>query len=247
MLKRTVLFALVLLVSAAPGLLAFTFQPITQEFAPAGERASHVFRVVNTTETQIAVRISIRPRTIEPDGSEIQGAISDDFVVYPARMLLEPGDARSVRVAWTGGVPEQELAYRIIAEQLPVNTNADEPEQGGAIVLTYRYEGSVYVVPPGARAELETLSVEPSVEPEGRRALRVTVRNKGTRHTLLTDPRLELRTSPSEDPFLSLGPDELVGLAGENMLAGTTRHFFVELPDNLPDQRVYGTIILDDN
>lgn len=243
---RVPTIALTLALLAVSGLSAFTFQPITQDYAPAGEGASHVFRVANTTDSQIAVRVSVRPRRIEPDGTEIQGDPSEDFVVYPGRLLLDPGDSRSVRVVWTGGTPEQELAYRIIAEQLPVAANTDQPDQGGTIVLTYRYEGSIYVVPPGARPEVGIAAVEPIRRGETE-VLRITVENTGTRHTLLSQPRLELRTSAAGEPVLTLNPDDLVGLAGENMLATSVRHFTVPLPEDLPQGRLFGTIILDDN
>ncbi len=241
-----ILTALALALLAAPGLLGFSFEPITQDFAPSGEGANHVFRVVNTTADRIAVRVSVRPRRIEPNGEEIQGKESDEFVVYPRQMLLDPGERRSVRVAWRGtDSPERELSFRIIAEQLPVNVDEAPATQGGGIVLTYRYEGSLYVVPPGASPQIQLETVE-SAFFNGQPALGITVRNDGTRHRLLSNARVEISSQPGGDPVVTLGPEALPGMNGENMLAGSTRDFYVPLPAELPDGSLYGRIVLDE-
>jgi fimbrial chaperone protein len=241
-----VLIALALVSLIAPGLLSFSFEPITQTFDPSGEGANHVFRVTNTTTERIAVRISVRPRRIEPDGTEVQGKESDDFVVYPRQMLLDPGDRRSVRVAWRGtDSPTSELAFRIIAEQLPVNLGAEQSTEGGTIVLTYRYEGSIYVMPPGARPSIQVTSVEETFS-AGEPALGVTIENSGTRHGLLSQARLDIATRPDGDPAISLGPEDLPGLSGENMLAGSVRRFFVPVPAELPDGPLYAQIRIDE-
>lgn len=241
MRSRTSL-ALVLLVACALAAQAFSFEPITQEYSPNGPASSHVFRVTNTTSERIAVRISIRPRRFELDGTEIQGKESDEFIVFPRQMLLEPGERASVRVRWSG--PESidsERAYRIIAEQLPVDLGDAPPLEGGGIRLTYRYEGSLYVVPPGATADLIVDSVSPE-RAGGRELLRVRLTNRGTRHTLLSAIRLAIAATPNGQPAIVLGPSELPGMAGENMLAATTREFVIPVPEGLPDGPLYARI-----
>lgn len=210
---------------------AFRFEPISQDFAPSGPGASHVFRVTNTMTERIAVRVSIRPRRIERDGVEVQGAEAEEFLVYPRQMLLAPGEARSVRVRWEGSsTPQSEQAYRIIAEQVPVDFGAEQPAQGAGIRLTYRYEGALYVVPPGAAPDLR-LEAARVVDRDGGRVLVVEVANAGTRRTLLHEASLTIRTDSGETV---LGPEELPGMAGENMLAGSTREFAVPAPAGLP-------------
>ncbi len=221
---------------------AFSFEPISQDYETTGPRASHVFRVTNTTSERIAVQIAVRPRRIELDGTEVQGKAAEEFVVFPRQMLLDPGDRRSVRVRWSG--PEQiesELAYRIIAEQVPINLGEEAPAQGGSIRLTYRYEGSLYVIPPGATPNIVVESVEQVVRDETR-LLRFVVANQGTRHRLLSDLTVLLTGEPGGATIAELGADDLPGLAGENMLAGSRREFLVPAPETLPDGPVYGQV-----
>ncbi len=210
---------------------AFRFEPISQDFAPSGAGASHVFRVTNTMTERIAVRVSVRPRRIERDGVEVQGPESDQFLVYPRQMLLAPGEARSVRVRWEGpATPSGEQAFRIIAEQLPVDFGGEQPAQGAGIRLTYRYEGALYVVPPGAAPDL-SLTAARAVDRDGERVLVLEVSNTGTRRTLLHEASVTVRTPNGE---MVIGADRLPGMAGENMLAGSTREFIVPAPDGLP-------------
>lgn len=240
----TILVAAVFVFGCAALVHPFSFEPITQDYSTTGPGASHVFRVANTTDSRIAVRVSVRPRRIEPDGTEVQGKDSEEFIVFPRQMLLEPGDRRSIRVRWSG--PESidaELAYRIVAEQMPVDMGTDEPTQGGGIRLTYRYEGSLYVVPAGAEPNLRVVSVQRSGDGE---TLRVEIINEGSLHTLLSGARLLLSREQGAEPDVELGPEELPGLAGENMLAGANRFFAIPIPDDLWDGPIYAEIECDE-
>jgi len=235
-----------MLLACAVSAQAFSFEPITQDYATTGARASHVFRVANTTDSRIAVRIAVRPRRIEPDGTEILGKEAEEFTVFPRQMLLAPGERRSIRVRWSGPETiERELAYRIIAEQVPVEMGTDEPLEGGGIRLTYRYEGTLYVVPPGAEPDVAVESAGVVTTADGA-ALRVRLVNRGTRHALLSGARLLLADGPDSDARLELGPEELDGIVGENMLAGSVRDFLVPAPDDLRDGSVHAEIEYDD-
>ncbi len=238
----TVALCMVCAVSAQ----AFRFEPISQEFSPSGAGSNHLFRVTNTTNQRIAVRIAVRPRVIERDGSEVLGEEAPEFTVFPRNVLLDPGNARSIRVQWNGPARvETEQAFRIIAEQVPIALGGDLPTQGGGIRLTYRYEGTVYVTPPGARADIQVESVGRETR-DGGRFLRVTLSNTGTRHTILRGAELALTYDPSIAPRIELGPGDLRGLVGENMLAGLTREFLIPAPEDLWDGEIYATLYLAD-
>lgn len=238
----TVALCMVCAVSAQ----AFRFEPISQEFSPSGAGSNRLFRVENTTNERIAVRVAVYPRIMEPDGTESLGEEAPQFTVFPRNVLLDPGNGRSVRVQWTGPASvETEQAYRIVAEQVPIALGGDLPTQGGGIRLTYRYEGTVYVTPPGARPDVQVLSV--SRETRGaERFLKVTLENAGTRHTILRGAELALTYDPEIPPRIELGPGDLRGLSGENMLAGLVREFMIPAPEDLWDGEIYATLYLAD-
>ena len=153
-------FALLLLIQG--GLAAFTFSPISQEFTEGGKNSSHVFTITNDSPSErIAVKVSIFKRLVNEEGRESLEPCPGDFLIYPVQSILNPGDSRSVRIKWQGGtVGKREKAYRIIAEQLPVDFREDELHSDGAgIRFTFRYEGSLYVLSPGAEPDIQLLSI----------------------------------------------------------------------------------------
>ena len=230
--------ACVLITACAITAQAFRFEPISQDFAPSGPGATHVFRVFNSGTERIAVRVMVRPRTIEPDGTEIQGPESDRFLVYPRQMLLAPDEGRSVRIRWQGpDTVESELSFRVIAEQLPVDFGGTRPAEGAGIRLTYRYEGSLYVVPPGAAPELRISRAE-VVERDGRQLLHMVIENRGTRRSLIHQPRVTVAAARGGSTAHVLETDALSGMAGENMLAASVREFMVPAPPGLPNGQV---------
>ena len=165
MLNRISVIVSILLITCALNAQAFNFEPITQDYTPKGKGANQIFRVANPGTEKIAVKISIKSRSIEPDGTEIQGDESDLFLIYPRQIILNPDESRSIRVKWNGeSDPAAELPFRIIAEQVPVSFSEIQPFQGGQITLTYRYEGTIYIVPPGASAKLSLKSIKRSIE-----------------------------------------------------------------------------------
>ncbi|NQV81693.1 MAG: molecular chaperone [Alphaproteobacteria bacterium] len=126
---------------------AYRLVPITMEFDPSGRGASQTFGVVNDTTEPVAVEISMVKRIVDLDGKENNVLEEEDFVVFPPQVVVLPGKVQVVRVRWVGdSEPKTELAYRIIAEQLPIDINAP-PKQGGSVQLLLAFEGSVYIVP----------------------------------------------------------------------------------------------------
>src|SRR5688572_9827505 len=99
-------------------------------------------------------------RQVSVDGQEQGSNADDDFLVYPAQILLEPGGRQTVRVTWLGDpAPGQELPYRLLAEQLPIEQIW--PDAGlrptvavGKLVILYRYKGSAYIRPRGVKPDV---------------------------------------------------------------------------------------------
>lgn len=212
-------------------LSAFGFEPISTTFSPSGHRSNQIFRVSNGDENRIAVKISLVERIVDEEGSEHNEPVQGLFQIYPARLMLEPGDIRTVRVKWIGTeTPDTEQAFRIIAEQIPVDFESQQRDDGGGIRLTYRYEGSLYVLPEGAEPDVILESYR-RVEDD----LELVFLNQGERHTLLDE--LVLTLIPIGDPEnrepITLSGETLSGVRGENILAGNRRRFILPIKGNL--------------
>ena len=233
-LLLTVLFLLV----SIPAALAFTLVPIRMEFEPAGRGASQSFRLENDSSNTVPVQLSMLTRQMDLDGKETNAPAEDDFLVYPPQVLLKPNQVQTVRVKWLGTPkPEKELAYRILAEQLPVNLEKEKPGESRINVLV-RYLGSVYIVPKGAKAEVVLESTAPQTDAAGKRRIELIFHNRGKAHSMLNDLRLKIQAGGKT---VELGPEALPNVAGENVLAGQKRRFLLPWPEGLPEGPVQVT------
>jgi fimbrial chaperone protein len=262
MQRRIYFFISVILCIAVQGVGAFTFAPISWAYDTKGKGSSHVYTITNDSRTEkIAVKVSVFSRIVDEEGRELLEPCPGDFVIYPSRSILDPGEKKSVRIKWQGGdFAGKEKAYRVIAEQLPVEFKPEETGYVGAgIRFTYRYEGSLYVVPSNAEERIELVSLvsesivteEPGmteitrmnditgetelVEVEettevSQSWLKLTFENSGTRHVLLAELNLTLTSPYNNFEPIFLEPSDLKGVVGENILAGNRRSFLIPEP-----------------
>ncbi|HEV7369730.1 fimbrial biogenesis chaperone [Arenibaculum sp.] len=228
-----------LLASAEPA-AAFRLVPIEMEFAPTGRGATQVFRVENDRNEPAAIEVRMMARAMEADGADRLAPADEEFVVFPEQIVLMPGESQSVRVQYVGKPAlEAERAYRLIAEQLPIDLGGGGA-QGGQVRLLVRYVASVYVMPDGARPEVRVTGAG-AVTEGGQRLVELTVENAGTSHQILAGPRLTL-SGPGG--AITLEGDAVAALSGENVLAGTRRRFLLPWPPDLGEGPVTASLTL---
>jgi fimbrial chaperone protein len=160
-----VVAALVVPLLARPARAAYQIEPISRVFAPSGARATQSFEVVNSGSDRIALTISFA--TLERDELyvETNRDAEDEFLAYPAQMILAPGVRQTVRVTWLGTPnPTRELAYRIVVSQVPLEqldrtaAPSDQPQGRMRVMLNYR--GTLFIRPPNAAPRVELNRVE---------------------------------------------------------------------------------------
>jgi fimbrial chaperone protein len=145
--------------------------------------------------------------------------------VFPAQVVLQPGQVQTVRVQYVGvAALDRERAFRLIAEQLPIDVG-QAPQNGGRMRLLVKYVASVYVVPANVKAVLAVTDTR-LVSEGSARWLQVTVNNEGNTRKILKDLKVEVAG-------VTLAGEQLKGMEGENVLARTTRVFRVPAPAGL--------------
>lgn len=241
-------FILFIILSGISPALAFKLDPISRVFEPAGAGATQSYQVINDSAEQIAVELSIAERKISLEGQETTESADDDFLVYPSQIVLPPQGVQSVRVTWLGNPnPEKELAYRIIAEQLPINLNNPEESQAettsGAVKVMFRYIGSVYIRPKNAESKVVLNGITHEKGTDGNDRLVITFDNQGTRRAVLSELNLNLTSQGSQ---LTLKPEQLEGVNNGVILAGNQRRFSMPWPQQLPIGEVTGTFTFKD-
>lgn len=233
---------------APPSWADATYQlsPSSLTLEPSGSRSTGSFQVRSTGDEPVAVEIRVTERQMDLQGTETRADAEDDFVIYPPQILLQPGQAQTVRVTWLGEPNlNHELPFRLIAEQLPIDLDEPEVEVTTAVVrinALYNFVASLYVAPRGASSNvvLESASHQ---NINGQDALVVQFHNQGTAHQLLTGLHLTL-TAEAGGQVVTLSPEQLQGISGENLLAQNQRRFTVPWPDELPVGPVTATFAL---
>ncbi len=207
---------------------AFRLVPFSATLEPSGQGASHGFKVTNDSSEPIAVEVTIKGRQMGFQGEEkLIDEAEDDFVLYPPQFIVPPQGTQTINVQWIGEADlKEEKAFRLIAEQVPVNLQKPDKKEAARVQILLRYVGALYVTPKGAKSKIIVEAVKETKNKKGERQLSVVLHNQGNRHTLLEDITLKLGN-------LTLKGDQLKGMKGENLLAQTRRQFLIPYPKGL--------------
>lgn len=231
--RLTSLFGiLALALSAAAPAVAFKMTPIVLYFKSAGRDAARAITLENPSNEPEAIELSVHAREMSLDGEDVLTPAEDDFIVTPSQIILMPGQQQTVRVQWLGGSVEKERAFRLVAEQLPIDMSESDA-QGGRVRFLVRYVASLYVAPDNAAPAVAVADAE-IARTEAGKALAFTVENSGASHAALSDLALTVFTSADETPLLSLGAAEVGDVSGAIVLAEHARRFVIPVADDAP-------------
>jgi len=205
--------------------------PLSLVLKPSGGGAKQSFRVTNESNKPIAVQFSVMTRQ-QVNNREIRRPADKDFMIYPPQTIIPPRSTQKVRVEWLGTPNvKRELAYRLIAEQVYVSL---EKQKQTGINMLMTLVGALYVQPNATKSDVRVKAVQR----QGNK-LAVTLANAGTRHQLMNYATLTLRNG---NRVLSLKGNALNGINGNNVLAGSTKRFFIPLPKGFINGRWTATI-----
>lgn len=200
---------------------AFSFSPMTVSITPSGSGAVMTYRVTNESDQQTAVSIKVATRVVDATGKETNEPADKLFLIFPSRVVLKPNSAQNVKVQYRGPANiATEQAYRVIAEQLPVDFSKSS-SSGVSILLTY--VAALYVTPKNVTPKL-LVAKAVGTQKDGKQGLEVTVKNDGTRHALIANPILKVSQGAS---MLEFTGDATGAIDGQNILAQSERTFFV--------------------
>jgi fimbrial chaperone protein len=164
-------------------------------------------------------------------------------VIYPSQLILYPGDVQKVQVQWVSDKPlTREIAYGLIASQLPVNV--DQKNQGqksvqAQVMVLTRYEGIVVVRPKNAKPMVVVDTVIPRSDSSGKNLMVVQLQNKGTGLQLVRDLRMTVAPLDKSGRVVlekrmnyqpQLNPDEV----RHALFSAQKRRFTVPWPPGIP-------------
>lgn len=216
-MKRS-LFLSCIIFLVSNNLYAFKFSPMSTSINIDEKQNSTLFYLENDSDKAIAVETSLLKREMNQDGVESNTKIEGEMTLYPTQLIIPPNEKRSVKVTWLGKEKlAKELAYRLVAEQLPIDMEKEKKKKGSIKVLL-RYVAALYITDD---------SFEPNIEVEKiivtKKDVGFLIKNNGKKHQLLSN--LNLKISGEKKKELKLLAEDLKGMSGENILANTNRLF----------------------
>ncbi len=172
------------------------------------------FMVENQGSETIPIVFKVKTREQKDDGSEVN-LDTTDITVFPPQMLLPGGQKKAIRVNYKGIQKlSKEQAYRVIAQQVPVNLKEDK-ESG--IKMLLKFQNVLYVQDKDYQSNLVLTKFTSS-----KKGVEVEVRNSGEAHQYLHQVAITFRKGKKT---LTPSKKELEELEGQNILAQSTRIF----------------------
>jgi len=230
--------------------LAYTVSPNLVLLRSRGPESSGFIPLENKGAKPAAIEITIHEVHKDLDGQAISGkAADDDFIIYPAQLVMVPGDEVGVQVRWIGEPAlDAERAYTLVAREVPIpRKHGEEPAPSVGIrvditVLT-NYEVRVYVAPPGAKPKVVVESVTDRPPPAGAgpaasAQLEIILANQGTAHASMRDMTLVLLPvdptgAPLKQRAVTLSARDIPTM-NKHLLAGEQRRLLIPRPPGLP-------------
>lgn len=198
---------------------AFKFSPMSTSIDLDDKKKSTQFYLENDTNQPIAIIVKAMTREMDQKGLEINKDVKDEISVYPNQMIIPPNEKRSVKVSWLGkDLLEKEGAYRLVAEQLPIELEKGKKDKANIKVLL-RYVAALYINNSKTIPKIELKKIE-----QTDKSISLIVENLGTRHQVLFNASLYVMNEKGKKE-MTIKADDLKGLSGENVLAGKTRVF----------------------
>lgn len=149
--------------------------------------AEVVVKFEGEVKTPVAVELKVTGREISLDGKKVlhhEDKSAENFIVYPAQIILMPGDIQRVQVKWVGdSIPLKEITYGLIAEETPMKIGDEEDKREKAearLLMRARYEGVIVLRPAGVKPNVIVESTASKTDSLGKPRLLLTLHNKGT-------------------------------------------------------------------
>ncbi len=193
-----------------------------------------------------AVELKVMGREISLDGAKVEyldDNSANNFMIYPAQIVLMPGEKQRVQVKWVGdSLPLKETAYALIAEEAPIKIGDEDDVRTKAearLIVRTRYEGIIVLRPAGIRPSIKIESAGHKPDSLGNPLLRLMLSNTGSALQNLKGMQLRIvavnkNGSLAAGKSVTYSPDLTKAQTKHSIFAGNKRVIDIPWPKEIP-------------
>jgi fimbrial chaperone protein len=227
--RRVLLFALpvaILMSAFVSGARALSVQPLFLDIEVRGNNAHGTIRVTNTSAKTVPIEFETFKLEVNETGQMTKTKEIGAFTVFPPQATLGPGKTQSFRLIWMGDANlKTSKTFTLAVTELPIEMG---PRQSG-VQVAMQFSVLVNVSPAGSAPAIEILKTEITGSTAADRKPTILVENKGTRHAILAQGALEVRSGNWSAMFV--GDQVTAALNGIGLLQpGKRRSFTIKTP-----------------
>jgi fimbrial chaperone protein len=189
------------------------------------------FSVLNNSDETIAVQIRAAHRRVDEEGKEFRKEAKNEFLIFPSQLFLKANEKRSILVRYKGQPKiDKELPFRIIAEQVDVDSKEKKKlKEGANLRILLRYVASLYVGKSDFKGKVDFTNY--SFDKKNK-VINLLAKNSGKKHIVLNE--LKVRALKGKKEVAVFSQDELKGFFNEVVQAGSARKFKMPLKQSIP-------------
>jgi fimbrial chaperone protein len=216
-LASTLLFALVVGLSARAEASAFTVNPI--KITLSGKDKSALLSLQSQSSEELRFKVAVKAWSQSPQG-EMQLSDTKDIVVFPALLTLGPKEERKLRIGSTVPPGPSEKTYRVFVEELP-GLRAPQAATKSEVKVLTKMGIPIFIQPakPQASGAVQGMAV-------AKGKLSFTVKNTGNVYFLVQSVKVKAVDGKGGTTF-----DKSV--EGWYLLAGGTRVWELDFPKDV--------------
>ncbi len=201
---------------------------------------NHVYQVTNSGEDTVPVEVTVFRSKYTLDGEEelvTDDEIEDNFMIFPPQMVIPPGETRGLKLSYLGDPPAEEVAYRVVIEEVPDIELSEEGLQehekymktkqvGMSVTFLYKYVTRLWVKPDGVSPDLKTVSFEKVVK-DDQDSLRILVKNDGKGYESFEYPKVDLILKSGKEISGGDAKEIRESVGNQTILPGAQRAFYI--------------------
>ena len=244
MLRRLITaFAVLFFVTMPIQAEAARVSPMVLEVTPSGRNSVARIELSNPADRDFPVEVTMMRGDISEDGELTLTPAEEDFLVFPAQIVVKPRSQQVLRVQYVG---DPELAksqiYYAAVRQIPV---AFEPGQTQVQVVV-NFNVLINIVPDGTRPDPVVEVIGPATRDE-KPGVEIRVTNRGTRFLLAGNVPWDISGTGADGTPVKFrrSAEEMARAFGVGVVApDKARRFFIPLDQPLEPGTISATPVL---